>query len=68
MSEMKPCWECSRGVAWKERGRATQQAKIAELARQAAQLEAEIRSIEAVIERGDAEVATHAMSCPEIRR
>lgn len=68
MTEMKPCWECSRGANWKSHGRAAQQEKIADLARRAAQLEAEIRSIEAVIERGDAEVAAHTMSCPEIRR
>jgi hypothetical protein len=66
-TEKDRCWECARGEAWEQKGRATKQEQIADLARRASQLRTEIRAIEALIDRADIEVATHNASCAESR-
>lgn len=66
-TEKYRCWECARGEAWEQKGRAAKQEQISDLARRASQLQTEIRAIEALIDRADIEVATHNASCTESR-
>jgi hypothetical protein len=67
MVDTTPCWECSRGSAWKERGRAVKLEAVADLARRAEQLRSEIRALESLIESADRDVAAHASSCADAR-